>query len=158
MKIKCDREKLLSAFQTAASVVPSRSPKPILQNVRLDAGEDGAFLMATDMEMGIRVAVDGVTSEVPGSALLSVAQFGSILRESNAEALNIEADGQGVVVSGDNFSFKLASGKKYDFDTSMLSIPGYLIHQRIDEAREMVVGDLGFDVPVEEEPTAATLA
>ena len=36
MKIQCEREKLLHAFQTAASVAPSRSPKPILQNLKLE--------------------------------------------------------------------------------------------------------------------------
>ena len=44
-----------------------------------------------------------------------MAQFGSILRESSAETLNIEADGHGVVVSGENFSFKLASGNPAEF-------------------------------------------
>ena len=37
MKFACERDKLLSAFQTAATVAPSRSPKPILQNVKLVA-------------------------------------------------------------------------------------------------------------------------
>ena len=104
MKIKCDREKLLSAFQTAASVVPSRSPKPILQNVKLEVTETSACLMATDLEVGLRTKVEGIEAEVPGSALFSVAQFGSILRESSASSLNIEADGQGVVVSGEGFT------------------------------------------------------
>ena len=39
MKITCDREKLLAAFQTAAMVAPTRSPKPILQNVKLEVTE-----------------------------------------------------------------------------------------------------------------------
>ena len=72
MKIKCDREKLLSAFQTAASVVPSRSPKPILQNVKIDAIRRSSSLLDGDRH-GSRYshsAVDGVETEVPGSALL----------------------------------------------------------------------------------------
>ena len=72
-------KKLLSAFQTAASVVPSRSPKPILQNVKFDAAEGSTCLMATDMEVGIRTLVDGVETEVPGSRFafrwLSSARF-----------------------------------------------------------------------------------
>ena len=47
----------------------------------------GTILMATDLEVGMRVHVDGVEVEVPGSALLSVAQFGSLLRESTATTL-----------------------------------------------------------------------
>ena len=39
MKVTCDREKMLPAFQTAAAVAPARSPKPILQNVKLEVTE-----------------------------------------------------------------------------------------------------------------------
>ena len=48
MKINCNRELLWSAFQTAALVAPARSPKTILQNVKLEVQEQGAVFMATD--------------------------------------------------------------------------------------------------------------
>ena len=89
MKISCDREQLLQAFQTVASVAPSRSPKPILQNVKLEVTGDAATLLATDLEVGIRHQVSGVDIQVPGTAVLSVARFGSILRESNDQTLHI---------------------------------------------------------------------
>ena len=44
MKVTCDREQLLPAFQTAAAVAPGRSPKPILQNVKLEVVGDSAIL------------------------------------------------------------------------------------------------------------------
>ena len=47
MKLSCDRQKLLHAFQMAAGVVPARSPKPILQNVKLEVTGETATLMAT---------------------------------------------------------------------------------------------------------------
>ena len=50
----CNRGELLSAFQMVSGVVPSRSPKPILQNVKLVAEEENTFLLATDLEVGIR--------------------------------------------------------------------------------------------------------
>ena len=63
MKVTCDREKMLAAFQTAAAVVPARSPKPILQNVKLEVTRQGArSLLATDLGVGIRVAGAGVRS------------------------------------------------------------------------------------------------
>ena len=55
MKALCDREGLLAAFGMVSGVVPARSPKPILQNVKLVADPDeGSVLMATDLEVGIR--------------------------------------------------------------------------------------------------------
>jgi DNA polymerase III subunit beta len=59
MKITCDRELLSTAFHTAAMVAPAKSPKSILQNVKIDALKDQVTLMATDMEVGIRLTVRG---------------------------------------------------------------------------------------------------
>lgn len=115
MRIQCNREQLLAAFQTAALVASSRSPKPILQNVKIEAQGDKAVLMATDMEVGIRIEVTGLTTEVPGSALLSVQQFGSILRESSDEALSIDSDGQAVTVRGQRSRFRLPTGNPQEF-------------------------------------------
>ncbi len=71
MKITCTRDKLLDAFATVAAVVPSRSPKPVLQNVKLDVTGGKALLMGTDMEVGIRMEVEGIDVEVEGKALLA---------------------------------------------------------------------------------------
>ena len=138
MKIACNRERLLAAFQMAATVVPGRSPRPVLQNVKMEASTDAITLIATDMEVGIRIEVPDQSAEVPGSALLSVAQFGSILRESKDEMLRIEADGQGVVVKGDRSKFRLPSGNPAEFptvsgfdETSYYSVTARLLRELI---------------------------
>ncbi len=116
MKVTCDREKLLAAFQTAASVAPTRSPKPILQNARFEAsGDDLALLSATDLEIGVRLEVSGVTVEAPGSVVLPIARVGAILRESTDETLNIETDGQGIVVRGKHSQFQLPAENPDEF-------------------------------------------
>ena len=115
MKITCDRESLLSAFQTAAMVAPSRSPKPILQNVKMVVSETGAILMATDMEIGIQIEVQGIQVDAAGSVIFPVARFGSILRESSDDKLLIEIDSQGVRVKGARSEFKLPSGNPDEF-------------------------------------------
>jgi len=115
MKATCDREKLLHAFQTAASVAPARSPKAILQNVKLELGEDRATLTGTDLEVGIRLDLQGVSVEAPGSAVLPIARFGSILRESSDEKLVIENDGRQTVVRGERSQFQLPSENPDEF-------------------------------------------
>ena len=107
MKVTCHREKLLAAFQTAASVAPTRSPKPILQNVKMEVTEDTTTLAATDLEVGIRIEVPGIEVSVPGVAILPLSRFGSILRESSDETLHVEADPQGTLVRGERSEFKL---------------------------------------------------
>ncbi len=107
MKVTCEREKLLHAFQAAASVAPTRSPKPILQNVKLEVAEEGATLSATDLEIGIRVEVGGVEVEAAGSVLLPTSRVGMILRESSDATLELETDGRGTVVRGERSEFRL---------------------------------------------------
>jgi len=128
MKITCDREKLLSAFQTAAGVAPSRSPKPILQNVKLEANDSGAIVMATDLEVGIRLEVEGIEVEAPGAAVLPVQRFGSILRESSDEKLALESDPQGTTVKGERSEFKLPGANPDEFP----AITGFDAEQYIE--------------------------
>jgi DNA polymerase-3 subunit beta len=115
MKFVCERDKLLSAFQTAATVAPSRSPKPILQNVKLVVTQQQATLLATDMETGIRIDVPGIEVEAVGSAVLPVGRFGSILRESTDTKLLVEAEPQGTLVRGDRSEFKLPGQNPDEF-------------------------------------------
>lgn len=115
MKITCDREKLASAFQIAATVANARSPKEILQNVKIEAAEDRVTLMATDMETGIRIDVEGVDVQNPGRALLPVARVGLILRESSDQQLSFEVAGTETVVQGLNATFKLPSANPDEY-------------------------------------------
>jgi DNA polymerase-3 subunit beta len=115
MKVTCERDKLLAAFQIAAAVVPARSPKPILQNVKFETAGDGAVLTATDLEVGVRVQVGGVTPEAPGTVLLNVTRFGSILRESGDATLKVESDGRGTVVRGERSEFRFPAENPDEF-------------------------------------------
>jgi DNA polymerase-3 subunit beta len=115
MKILCEREKLLRDFQTAASVAPSRSPKPILQNLKLEVHDDRGILMGTDLEVGIRIDVEGLSVEAPGSVVLPISRFLSILRESSDEKLAIESDGRKIQVRGQRSEFQLPSENPDEF-------------------------------------------
>ncbi len=115
MKLTCEREKFLHAFQTVASVAPTRSPKPILQNVKLEVSEQVATLMGTDLEVGIRMEVSGFTVESPGTVVLPIARFSSILRESSDEKLSLESDGRKTTVRGQRSEFHLPSENPDEF-------------------------------------------
>ncbi len=115
MKATCQRDKLLHAFQMAASVAPSRSPKPILQNVKLQVTSDTAILMGTDLEVGIRIEVPGFEVSAPGSVVLPRDRFGKILSESSDEKLNLESDGRRALVRGQRSEFQLPSENPDEF-------------------------------------------
>jgi len=117
MKIKANREQLLSAFQTAAMVAPTRSPKPILQNVKLRVADNLGELAATDTEVSVRLEVGGIEMEAPGEVVLPVARFGAILRESVDEILAVETDGNEIVIRGARSSFRLPAENPEEFPT-----------------------------------------
>jgi DNA polymerase-3 subunit beta len=109
MKLAADREALLAAFQTAAMVAPARSPKTILQNVKLLASKDATLLLATDLEVGVRCKVPNVTVDKPGACVLPSQRVNSILRALADEQVNIETDGQQTIVHGASSRFQLAA-------------------------------------------------
>ncbi len=115
MKATFDREKLLAAFQLASPIAPARSPKPILSSVKLEVAGDSALLLATDLEIGIRVAVSGIQVESPGNCVLPIGRIGSILRESSDAQLRIETDSHGTIVRGDRSEFKLPAANPDEF-------------------------------------------
>ena len=94
MKLRCHRPSLVAAFQVVGAVVPSRTPKDILKNVRLQAVDGTATLSGTDQEVGIRYEIPGVESESDGDVLLPASHVLSILRELSDEHVDLElADG-----------------------------------------------------------------
>jgi DNA polymerase-3 subunit beta len=116
MKITCQRDSLTSAFALAASIAPIRSPKEILQNVKLTAAGGKLTLTATDMEVGIRLELDeNIDIHTEGTALLPVQRTMAILRESNDESLTLETDDAGIRVLGSRSKYRLPGANPDEF-------------------------------------------
>src|SRR5437868_8859247 len=107
MKIVCHREGLLSACQLASAAVAARDVKPILKNLKAVVADDRCTLMATDLELGIRLEVRGIKVEEPGEALLPTSRLINILRESTDEEMTIEAGPDKCMVRGNTNEFEM---------------------------------------------------
>src|SRR5438876_7483954 len=107
MKIVCHREGLLSACQLASTASASRDVKPILKNLKAVVADDRCTLMATDLELGIRLEVRGIKVDEPGEALLPTARLIAILRESADEEMTIEAGQDACTVRGATAEFEM---------------------------------------------------
>ncbi len=115
MKITIKREPFAQIFQIAAIVAPARSPKTILQNVKLEAAGDSVRLTATDMEVGVRISVQDVQVHSPGAAVIPVTRLNAILRESADEQLEITADASKILVTGKQSRFELQGQNPDEF-------------------------------------------
>ena len=109
MRVICHREGLLSACQLTSAALPARDVKPILRNLKAIAADGRCTLMATDMEVGIRLDVQGLTIQEPGEAILPAAKLISILREARDAELSIEADPSACIVRGESLEFEMPS-------------------------------------------------
>ncbi len=107
MKAICNREALLAACQVASSAISSKDVKPILKNFKVIADNERCVLMATDLELGIRIDVAGVVVEEPGEAILPAAKLISILREMRDVEIHLEADIDATRVSGKSVDFEM---------------------------------------------------
>jgi len=115
MKISFPREPFANLFAIAGSVAPARSPKPILQNVKLEVTREGCTLLATDLEIGVRVRVEGIEVLDPGQTILPIQRFNQILRESHDKSLQLEVKGNGAVIRGERMKFKLDTESPEEF-------------------------------------------
>jgi DNA polymerase-3 subunit beta len=116
MKVRCTKEPLLAALQSAAAVVPARSPKPVLTNVKLEAERTTAVLSATDLEVGIRIEIEGVETTAPGAVLLPSARLAAIVRESPpGTVFDIHSDGTAAVVKAPRSEFRLPAEDPLEF-------------------------------------------
>ncbi len=109
MKLQCHRPSLAAAFQTVSGVVPTRTPKEILKNVKLQAIGGAATLIGTDQEVGIRYEIPGVEIVSGGETLMPAARVISILRELQDETVNLEVAGDAVWIRAGHSEFRLSA-------------------------------------------------
>lgn len=100
MNIDIQRELFLESFAIAGSVAPNRTPKPVLENVRIEANPGRVVLLASNNEIGMRLEAEGVTVKQAGVGLLPVARVLPLLRESSDETLNIDVSPERILVTG----------------------------------------------------------
>lgn len=104
MKITCNKQALATAFDAVRGCLPSRSPKPVLTNVKLSCGVD-VTLEATDLERSMVYRVSGVEVRQPGEVLIPGTKLGDILRETPDDEIDVYDDDKG------NLHFKSKSGR-----------------------------------------------
>ena len=91
MKVNFNRTALAEALGLLTSVVPSRTPKPILKCVRISAGQDDVRICATDLEVGINYTIVGVQIEEPGDIVIPADSLAAVVRESVDDVLLLQA-------------------------------------------------------------------
>ncbi len=80
MKLSTSRDSLLAGLQVVGRAVSTRATLPALSGIKFDLTEEGLILQATDMEVGISIALTEITTVAPGSVLLPGRLVGDVVR------------------------------------------------------------------------------
>jgi len=107
MKVNFNRASLSEALKMLAFVVPGRSPKPILQCVKITAGKKDVRICATDLEVGAGCMVSGAAVEQEGEIVIPADRLAAIVRESTDETLLFEAEKETCKITGADSCFTL---------------------------------------------------
>lgn len=115
MKLHCHRQSLTSAFGVVSGVVPVRTTKDILKNVKLSLEDGSATLIGTDQEVGIRYELEGVETDSTGDVLLPTQRVQTILREFTDESVEIEVDQNTLWLRAGSSEFQLSTEDPDEF-------------------------------------------
>jgi DNA polymerase III subunit beta len=91
MKVDFNRTALQEALSLVTSVVPSRTPKPILQCIKIAADKEAVKLYGTDLEIGIECRVTQVEVHAKGEVVIPADRVAAIVRESVDEVIALES-------------------------------------------------------------------
>jgi DNA polymerase-3 subunit beta len=121
MKVICNRGALLEALTVTGNVVATRTPKPVLQCIKLSAEDNALTLSGTDLEVAIRYTDNQVQIEQAGEVLVPADKFRDIVRESVDDTLSIEVTGDTANIRGQDSHFKIFTQKASEFPP----VPGF---------------------------------
>jgi DNA polymerase III subunit beta len=117
MKVKCNRSGLYEALQLASSIVPARTPKPILQCAKIEATKDPQKLtvLATDNEISVKSSVSQVQVNEEGAMVIPADRLTAILREGADDTVDLESADAACQVIGKDSRFHIYGHDANDF-------------------------------------------
>jgi DNA polymerase-3 subunit beta len=109
MKVSFSRIAFAEALSLLTSIVPARTPKPILRCVKITAGSKEVKFCVTDLEVGINFTVTQVQVDEPGEVVIPADRITAVVRESLDDVLVLESKNGSCVISGSDSHFNLFS-------------------------------------------------
>lgn len=118
MKLNFNRTALADVLGILTSVVPSRTPKPILRCVQVAADKKGVHIFATDLEVGINYLISEVQVEDAGEVIIPADRLAAIVRESTDEVLSLRAEDGTCKIEGADSHFTVYGQEPGQYPTA----------------------------------------
>jgi len=112
MKIQFFKNDLMNAINTAGRAVSNKTTMPILECIMITANDEGAFLLANDLELGIETHIPADRCQVmePGVIAVEAKLFSDIIRKISSDDFSeilITSDGCLVEISAESSLFRI---------------------------------------------------
>ncbi len=118
MEFTIRKELLSDALTLIASVVPERSTKPILQNLKLTGNPDSSItLSATDLEIGITQTLEVTDLKDPLTVLLPASRLNALVKAAFTEVFHIDIQDNKLQVKTKQGHFTLMGQDSADYVT-----------------------------------------
>jgi DNA polymerase-3 subunit beta len=132
MKVRCEKDQLLSAVQIVQKATATKTTLPILTGIYLSAINGLLELQATDYEMGISIIIP-VTVLEPGKAVLSGKIFPDIIRKIPGKVIELSSVSHSTMIS--------IAAEKSEF--KILSFPAdeFPIIKKIESSNSLIIKD-----------------
>jgi DNA polymerase-3 subunit beta len=107
MKVTFNRAALSDALALVTSVVPGRTPKPILKCVKIEADTDTVRMSATDLEVGLSYTLSEVQVAEQGAVVIPADRLAAIVRETVDETIILDAENDSCKIAGSDSHFTI---------------------------------------------------
>jgi DNA polymerase-3 subunit beta len=121
MKVKFNRSALQEALTLVTGIIPARTPKPILQCLRITTQDNTVRISGTDLEIGITCSVAQVEITEPGDIVVPADKLFSIVRETLDDVLALESSESAVHLVGSDSRFTIYSHDPQQYP----AVPGF---------------------------------
>lgn len=120
----CDRQLFVDGLAIVGRAINSRTPKPILSCVKIEATADTLLLSATNLELAITWKSSQVQIEHVGAVCVSFAKLQTVVKGFSCDTFTLELTGDQLRVSEDGSSASIYTQKAAEFPPAPTGIDG----------------------------------
>lgn len=114
MKVHILKENLVKAVQAALKFTANKAQVPVLANVLLEATNEGIFILATNLEMGLKLRVAGKVEEA-GKVMVPAKVLAELVQHLPMGGVLLHVTEKGLLVEGGRVKARLQQGDVGDF-------------------------------------------
>jgi len=121
MKLVAERAALYHGLQRLGAVVDSSTQQPLYQHVKMEAKDNELRLSATDLEVGLTLAVREVEIESEGTILVPYARITPLIGATPDSSISMSEEDGKVGIKTENSYFRILGEDPTDF----VSVPQF---------------------------------